>query len=277
MASASAPVVNIYDSNLVFVGSLSTPTPPTNLVTHAGTLYVTRGNSSVTTYNLSTPAAPTLIGSSAPASIQTVSGTRAYGVVSADGTTVPITSLRGYDVTAASRMAPVAVTNSPLLGTMVTATSGGRAVFTTGDANPTFNPPNTGRQLPLLAYDFTTPSQPKLVGQDNMILGAYAIASSGDYAYLATGISVQVYTLSGLPLATRTATPAALPFYPNPAHGILTLPQLAPATPVTIFNALGQVCLDSSLPASGLLDISTLPAGLYQVRAGHAASKLIVE
>jgi hypothetical protein len=277
VASASAPVVNIYDGNLAFVGSVNTLTPPTNLLVNAGTLYVTRSNI-VTTYNLATtPTAPTLIGSSAPASIQAVSGTRAYGVVPADGTTVPITSLRGYDVTSTSRMAPLSVVNNSAIGPMVTATSGGRVVFTTGDANPTFNPPNTGSQFPLLAYNFTNPSQPTLAGQDNTISGAYAIASNGDYAYLATGIGVQIYTLSGLPLATRPAAPTALPLYPNPAHGTLTLPRLAPATPVTISDALGRVCLATPAPAGGILDINALPAGLYQVRAGTAVSKLVVE
>lgn len=277
VASASAPVVNIYDGNLAFVGSVNTLTPPTNLLVNAGTLYVTRSNI-VTTYNLAaTPTAPTLIGSSGPASIQAVSGTRAYGVVPADGTTVLVTSLRGYDVTSTSRMAPLSVVNNSAIGPMVTATSGGRVVFTTGDANPTFNPPSSGSQFPLLAYNFTTPSQPTLAGQDNTVLNAYAIASSGDYAYLATGIGVQIYTLSGLPLVARTAAPAALPLYPNPAHGTLTLPRLTLGAPVAIYDALGRVCLDTKLPASGTLDISALPAGLYHVRTASATSKLVVE
>ncbi|RZK25485.1 MAG: T9SS type A sorting domain-containing protein, partial [Hymenobacter sp.] len=107
--------------------------------------------------------------------------------------------------------------------------------------------------------------------------GANALAVANNLAYVLTDTELRIYAFPTTVTATRDAALAALPLYPNPAHGQLRLPQLALGAPVAIYDALGRVCLDIKLPASGTLDISALPAGLYHVRTASATSKLVVE
>jgi hypothetical protein len=91
-------------------------------------------------------------------------------------------------------------------------------------------------------------------------------------------VAMSVYSFKGAALATKpTTAPLGLRPYPNPAHGTLTIPQVAPTTPITISDGLGRVRLSTPLPPSCTLNIEALPTGLYQVRAGSAVSKLTVE
>ncbi|WP_201987648.1 T9SS type A sorting domain-containing protein [Hymenobacter rubidus] len=84
------------------------------------------------------------------------------------------------------------------------------------------------------------------------------------------------------PLATATsqkAAPAAL--FPNPAHGTATLrlPAGAPRLPLTLTDALGRVVRRYPAPATAeaALDLRGLPAGVYVVRCGEYAQRLVVE
>jgi hypothetical protein len=73
----------------------------------------------------------------------------------------------------------------------------------------------------------------------------------------------------------------ALQLYPNPTTGRLTLLLPGAASPLTgaVFNTLGQPVQHFALPATGQLDVSALPAGIYTVRLltprGPVARRLI--
>lgn len=83
---------------------------------------------------------------------------------------------------------------------------------------------------------------------------------------------------------TTAAAPAAAHFFlaPNPAHDIatLTLPAESAARTVQVLDALGREVRRQQLPARAAattIDVAGLPAGLYIVRYGAAASRLVVE
>lgn len=66
---------------------------------------------------------------------------------------------------------------------------------------------------------------------------------------------------------------------PNPAHTTVALTGCSPDEPTaTLFDVLGRVVRTVSLTAGAVtLDVRELPAGLYVVRAGVAAQRLVVE
>ena len=83
-------------------------------------------------------------------------------------------------------------------------------------------------------------------------------------------------------LATQTRRNGAdLSLWPNPAAGRVQVRVAAgPATSLVVLDALGQEVRHHALPAqatSALLDLNGLPAGLYTVRLGSSAGKLVVE
>jgi alpha-tubulin suppressor-like RCC1 family protein len=67
--------------------------------------------------------------------------------------------------------------------------------------------------------------------------------------------------------------PAALLLVPNPAHGLVQALGQPAGTPLTLYNGLGQLVR----PATTRLDVAGLPAGIYVVRAGSLAARLVVE
>lgn len=90
--------------------------------------------------------------------------------------------------------------------------------------------------------------------------------------------------LTGLVTAARAATPAEVfTLSPNPATALarLTWPEATAAPrPVHVLDNLGREVRRQTLPAratSAVLDVAGLAPGLYLVRCGAAASKLVVE
>ncbi len=269
--------LTVYDSNLTVVGTYAGVNNVLSLTPNGTSLYVAQSGYLTTVLNLSTPTAPTLSGT-VTGSIQAVGGQYGYGLLYPYSANAPDNILLTYDLTTPSAPALLSQTPAPASGTLLTATAQGHAVFTAGDANPHFPVTTQGNSLPVRFYTASTPATPVLVGRDQDTFGgAYALTSGGNYVYAVLGSRLAVYTATSVLATARAAPTAALGPYPNPAHGTLRLPSLAPATPVTISDALGRVCLTTSAPTGSVLDISMLPAGLYQVRAGSMVSRLVVE
>ena len=70
---------------------------------------------------------------------------------------------------------------------------------------------------------------------------------------------------------------ADLLLYPNPAAGPATLRGATPGAPVQVLDALGRVVLGAPADAEGTAVLAGLPAGVYVVRAGSPAVRLVVE
>ena len=66
------------------------------------------------------------------------------------------------------------------------------------------------------------------------------------------------------------AVGTALSLFPNPTTGAATLSGAAAGTPVQVLDALGRVVATAQLPGG-------LPAGVYVVRSGTKALRLVVE
>jgi hypothetical protein len=67
------------------------------------------------------------------------------------------------------------------------------------------------------------------------------------------------------PTVTLAAFAPKLALYPNPAHDQLTV-ALAAGQAVQVFDLAGYLVQTTTLPASGQLNVSTLPAGTYLLR-----------
>ena len=119
--------------------------------------------------------------------------------------------------------------------------------------------------------------------------------SAHAYAWLdaqaaATGVPTLYYRLhvvdldgtsSYSPVRTVALTPAAagLALYPNPAHTSTTLTGVAPAAAVQVLDALGRVVLTATADATGTAALTLpagLPSGVYVVRSGSQAVRLVV-
>ncbi|GAA3987355.1 T9SS type A sorting domain-containing protein [Hymenobacter antarcticus] len=83
------------------------------------------------------------------------------------------------------------------------------------------------------------------------------------------------------PLAVRPgAAGSAFTVYPNPARTAVSVAGLPPGQTVQVLDVLGRVLLAGTVPARGELQLALpagLPAGLYLVRAGTQAQRLVVE
>jgi hypothetical protein len=118
-----------------------------------------------------------------------------------------------------------------------------------------------------------------VVGPTGKLYAGGSFTTTGDGSKVMVGFGI--YDPSA-PLtataATRTA-PAAL--YPNPAHGTATLrlPVGAPHLPLTLTDAQGRLVRRYPAPATteAALDLRGLPAGVYLVRCGQYAQRLVVE
>ncbi|MDO7848567.1 T9SS type A sorting domain-containing protein [Hymenobacter sp. M29] len=87
--------------------------------------------------------------------------------------------------------------------------------------------------------------------------------------------------LSGAPLAARPlAGQAPFALYPNPARSTVTVEGLAPGQPVQLLDALGRRMAGGHMPSHGPLHLvlpPALPPGMYVVRNGSQAHRLLVE
>jgi len=73
---------------------------------------------------------------------------------------------------------------------------------------------------------------------------------------------------------------AALALFPNPAHSAATLTGAAPHAALAVLDVLGRVRLTATADAAGTARLALpegLPAGVYAVRGGGAARRLVVE
>ena len=87
-------------------------------------------------------------------------------------------------------------------------------------------------------------------------------------------------------VAPTTATAPSSPntqttVYPNPAHTTVTLrlPPNPPRRPLTLTDAQGRTVRHYPAPAGpeATLDVRGLPAGVYVLRCGKLAQRLVVE
>lgn len=265
--------LQVFNNNLDFVGSVSIGTGAVaNLTVNGPALYVKQGTSTGI-YDLSAPAAPTFKSGTA-SSIQAINGRVGYGMYWPTQGNQPNVILTS-DVS--DPLNPVLMANAEGgFGTQLGVLASGRVLFTVGDGNFN-NPPSMTSQLPLRALDMSIPSVPVQIGADLNAQGAFSLATSGNYAYAATLNRVYIYTVNGVITATRTKDQAALNLYPTPAHGLLTITKAPLAASVAIYDLTGRLCLETSLPANGTIDIHALPTGLYVARIGDVARQLIVE
>jgi hypothetical protein len=73
---------------------------------------------------------------------------------------------------------------------------------------------------------------------------------------------------------------AKLVVYPNPMHAVATLVGAAPATSVQVLNAVGKLVWRTKTDEVGAAQLTLpagLPAGIYLVRAGSQATRLVVQ
>ena len=258
VASNQSSILQIYDSNLTLLASVSTSSPASGLAMSGTTAYLQRG-SSLDVYNLANSAAP-VRSTSFSGYIMATSGTLAFGL---NGSTLLV-----YDIS--NPLLPVLKGSTTTNGGTLLAASGNR-VYTAGVYAAI-----GGSTSQLQAFDVSKPMTPTLLATAAAGATGTALAANGDVAYLVNGSNFQVYTLTGM-LATAAATTLAYSLYPNPAHGTLTLMQTPVATPVTIYDALGRVHLQASVSATHTLDINTLSKGLYLVRVGASTQRLLID
>ena len=86
---------------------------------------------------------------------------------------------------------------------------------------------------------------------------------------------------NGAVLVTRPATATqTLEVFPNPTRNAVSVAGAPPGQPVRVLDVLGRQVLTGQMPAQGLLHLALpagLPAGVYLVRAGAQARRLVVE
>lgn len=266
--------IRVFNNNLDVVSSIALGGPGVSSLTVNGpALYVKQGNSTAI-YDLTEPAAPSFKRSTA-SSVQVINGQVGYGMYSPAQGNQPNVVLTS-DVS--DPLNPVLMSNAEGgFGTQLGVLASGRVLFTVGDGNFSSDSPNMASQLPLRALEMSTPSAPVQIGVDLNVQGAFSLATSGNYVYAATLNRVYIYTVNGIITATRTKDQSALNLYPTPAHGLLTITKAPPVASVAIYDLAGRLCLETSVPANGIIDIHALPTGLYVARIGDVARQLIVE
>ena len=73
---------------------------------------------------------------------------------------------------------------------------------------------------------------------------------------------------------------AGLALFPNPTHGVATLTGAMPGAVVTVFDALGRQVTAVTADATGTAVLTlpaAVPAGVYLVRSGTHAARLVVD
>jgi hypothetical protein len=264
----NSSVLEVYDSNLILKGSLQAVATGDNLVMSGTTVYISdvgTNDSYIhygTIFNLANPALPVSAGSFL-GNIGAISGTLAFGLQNK--------TLMVYDIS--NPLQPVLKGSVATNGGDQIVASGNR-VYTTG-----LYPPSGTSARYLQAFDVSNPAAPVLLATASSESTASYMAANGNTAYLIDGANhtLKVYTLSGAPLAAAASRNNAQSIFPNPAHGTITVAHAAANAPVTIFDSLGKVCLQTTLPITNKLDISALPSGLYTARVSNTTYRLAVE
>ncbi|NML64344.1 T9SS type A sorting domain-containing protein [Hymenobacter sp. RP-2-7] len=268
----------IYSSYLSEVKNINLPYSLSGILSlcaSGNTLYVQYGNGVFATVDITNPAAPVSSSATRVGTISAASGALAVGLAQPQYVgSVPSNTLRIYSL--ATLLQPALIRELPgSYGTRVALQ--GQFAYTVGETSP-YIPAVASSREPLRAYYLPASGGAPIVATDPASQGANALVAANNLVYAVTDTDVSIYAFPATALATRAATATAnLPLYPNPARGQVHLPQLAPGSPVSIFDVTGRCCLQAAVPAQGHLDISSLSAGLYHVRAGGTSSKLVVE
>lgn len=239
------------------------------------TLYVQYGNGVFATVDITNPANPVSSAGTTPGVVSAAAGPLGAGLVQPlYAGSVPSNTLRLYSLS--NPLQPALSYNLPgSYGTRVAVS--GQGVFTVGATSP-YLPAVASSSQPLRGYYVPTNGTAPVAAVDATSQGANALVAANNLAYVLTDASLSIYAFPATVLATHSAaSPAALIIYPNPASGTVHLPQLTPGAAITIYDIAGRSCLLATLPASGKLNISALPAGLYQVRTGTSVSKLLID
>ena len=239
------------------------------------TIYVQYGNGVFATLDITNPANPVSSAGTATGTVSAASGALAAGLAQPlYAGSVPSNTLRLYSLS--SPLQPAVLYTLPgSYGTQVAV--GGQSVFTIGATSPYITAVASSSQ-PLRGYYVPTTGAAPVAAVDAISQGANALVAANNLAYVLTDASLSIYAFPATVLAAHPiASQAALSIYPNPASGTVHIPQLAPGTAITIYDIAGRICLLAALPSSGALDVSTLPAGLYQVRTGTSVHKLLIE
>jgi hypothetical protein len=88
--------------------------------------------------------------------------------------------------------------------------------------------------------------------------------------------------IRAITFAASAGTLAQLVAYPNPAHQVVHVQLLGPATttPLEIFDAMGRLLRTQAAPVSGekmAMSVAGLPSGFYMLRCGKLSKRLYVE
>jgi hypothetical protein len=115
--------------------------------------------------------------------------------------------------------------------------------------------------------------------QQDATFGALTLPTQSTVAFLAS-LTDPALPLAATPAAALAAQPLVVA--PNPAHGTTTLTLVAgPAPrPLLLLDALGRAVRRQAVPAQATsvpLDLLGLAPGVYTLRLGAAASRLVVE
>ena len=92
-----------------------------------------------------------------------------------------------------------------------------------------------------------------------------------------TSVAVLARLTDAMLLATRPGSAAPAGLYPNPASGAATLSGAQPGAVVQVLDALGRVVATATADASGTAALAGLAPGVYVVRAGSSATRLVVQ
>ncbi|MBL7964936.1 MAG: T9SS type A sorting domain-containing protein [Flavobacteriales bacterium] len=104
-------------------------------------------------------------------------------------------------------------------------------------------------------------------------------STAGTYYYVcqphaSMGMKGQIIVDSGVGMDQLPAAPA-LTFAPNPASDVLRIEGAPAGSQLSLVDAGGRILLDLRLEASGQIDISAMPAGLYVIRLMDAQGALL--
>ncbi|MDO7886011.1 T9SS type A sorting domain-containing protein [Hymenobacter cheonanensis] len=239
------------------------------------TAYVQYANAVFATLDVRNPAQPISSPGTMPGTIRAASGTLAAGLAqSVYAGSIPSNTLRFYSLS--NPLQPTLVqSRAGNYGTRLAA--GTQTVFTCGETSPFISAAPSSAE-PLRGYFMASSASTPLEAVAMGTQGANALVAANNMAYVLTDNELSIYAFPTIVTATRgVATLAPLTLYPNPASRTVQLSQVTSSSSVTVYDLTGRICLQAKLPASGTLDISGLPAGLYQVHTGTAIGKLTIQ